>query len=169
MYKFISPAKRSRKNINTFASTILEYPPYELNTEIKTWTIQELNQFLALCLSRKHYDYACIACLEYHHKFTISECFEITVSQAVKTIKSNVLVIKNEFRPTYNIYVKEAILKVCFMKLLEKPSKIYFSKLLDTPLSETKLFAATDNKMLSVIKKYKRFVKSHSPRGRFDV
>ena len=169
MYKIVTSAKKSRKNIPTLASSISEYLAPELNTNIRTWTLQEFNQFLAFCLSRKHYDYACIACLEYHHGFTISECFEITISQAVKTIKSNVLVIKNEFRPTYSMYVKEVVLKVCFMKLLEKPSKACFAKLLETPLNDTKLFVAADNKIPSAIKKFERFVKSHSSRRRINV
>ena len=170
MYKFISSAEESPKNIIELKATAYRYFGYELNKDIKKWYSVDLDKFLVLCLSLKYYDYACVACLVYYHDITIEECFGLTVKQAVKTMKSNYLEMKkSDFRPKRYMYIKEIVVKIGFMKILEKPSKIGLIKLLERLTKEEKLFVDADSEIPSAIEKFENFVKSHSPGRRINV
>ena len=170
MCKFIVPAEDSHKNTIELKAIAYRYFGSELNTDIKRWYPVDLDKFLALCLSLKYYDYACVACLVYYHDITIEECFGITVKQAVKTMKSNYLEVKkSKFRSKRYMYIKEIVVKISFMKILEKPSKMGFIKLLERQTKEDKLFVGADSEILSAIEKFESFVKSHSPGRRINV
>ena len=170
MYKFIVPAEDSHKNTIELKATAYKYFGSELNTDIKRWYYVDVDKFLALCLSLKYYDYACVVCLVYYHDITIEECFGLTVKQAIKTMKSNYLEMKkSEFRSKRYMYIKEIVVKISFMKILEKPSKIGFLKLLERPITDAKLFVNADNEIPSAVEKFENFVKSHSPGRRINV